>query len=264
MKVEYPGENDRSQTLLSVSELTRSTERQASPGDHALAELEARKAKLLAVAQSITVQDQSSFEFAATLRQQVRKASDAIESLLRPNIVRLHDAHKSALADLKRLRDPLDRAEAAIKAKQDSYQSAILRSQREEKERIERAMEEARQRTLREEIAAAAASASTTQMDSVIERMAQPPIEMPMIPVKAKAAGASGTLVKKFRLLDPTKISPAFLLAAVKAEIAEKGECEWLTRAINKEIRYRGKGAEAMVGDGSIEYYEEISTGVRR
>lgn len=234
------------------------------PSSRALAELESRKSELLAAAQSITVQDQPSYEFAAALRQQVRKVSDAIEGYKRPSIKLLHEAHAKALDDLKLSIAPLTQAEAFIKGKQDNYQNNLRRAQEAERRRLETAMEEARQRTLREEMETAAASATPNHLDSVIERMAQPAITVPMIPVKAKAAGASGTLVKKFRMLDPAKLSPAFIMGAILSEIAEKGECVWLTTAINKEMRYRGKGAEQTVGTGSIEYYEEISTGVRR
>lgn len=278
MKVDYPEEHTSKLPADPLAEALRAASRvrrmelviaetlspPSSPPSRALAELESRKAELLAAATHLTVSDQPGYEFAATLRQQVRKVSDTFESLLRPNIKRFDDMHTEALNDLKRQRKPLDEAERVIKRKQDDYNNNLLRIQREEKLRIEAAMEEARQRTLREEMETAAASPSPDHLDSVIERMAQPAITVPMIPVKAKAAGASGMLVKKFRMLDPAKLSPAFIMGVILAEIAEKGECAWLITAINREMRYRGKGAEETVGVGSIEYYEEISTGVRR
>lgn len=254
-----------------------------------LSEADRRKAELLAFAQSIQVRDQSTFALAAQVRRDVRKVRDHYEELLRPGIREADALHTRLLDGLKSKTSELDKVDKLLKAQQDRYQEDEKRKELEEKRRLEAEMQRARERILADqfaqEVARAAAekeaqsgsedegddSASTadaaaapSQLDSIMERMAQPAPSLPMISRPVRAEGATSRPIHTFTLLDPARIDPIWLLRMVIAEIRLKGECAWLDRQIRKEVEANRERAEEIVGKGSIKYEEKISTGVRR
>lgn len=232
----------------------------------ALTELETRKLSLISVANSLSVTNQISFEWAASVRRDVRKVTDLFEALSKDEIQEAHQLHKRALARLADRVKPLKEAEATLKREQDAYQNRLRQEKEKERLRLERLMQEERERVLTLELEQAAAQDDGGKVEEVFERMAAPLPAIPLVQVAVKADGASTRTLPKFNLLDPSKISHTFLLSAIQYDIGRSasGECEWLMKAIQREVVRSGKGAEEVVGEGAIEYYETASTGVRR
>jgi len=236
-----------------------------------LTEIQKKGEELVAVAGLLSVTDQDSFQAAADLRRQIRRGVDTLEALQRPNIERLHLAHKAALADLKTWREPFDKAESALKKAQDDFQ----REERKKREEEARRFEEMRRKVQEDELARQLKEAAQRVEEEpekaeaesweIIERMSEPPAPLPVVHAAVKAEGSSTRTVPSFRLLDVEKLDPKFILRTIRDEIARKGECSWLMSAIGAEVRERkNKSVEDIVGRGSIEYYEDVSTGVRR
>lgn len=235
--------------------------------NRALAEIQAKKAELISLVQGVTVTDQTSFAYAASLRQQIRKVTDTFEALLRPGINRDYKAWKAGLADLEGHVGPLNAADVTIKAQQDRFQSEERKKALEEKRRVDAIREAARNQELAEELARAAkddSPAAPELVGQVLERMAAPLPEIPIVHTPVKAQGSSAKTVPTFTLLDLTKIDPKWVMKMIQEEITMKGECEWLGKKIMAEVKRYGPGAEEIVGRGSIKYDEVVSTGVRR
>lgn len=214
-------------------------------------------------ASAVLVQSPEDLERAASMRQDILQAVDLLEAFKRPEINKHHAAHRAALDELRRLTDPWRRADTILKTKQDHYQRQV----QEEKEKERRQIEEMLARAQHESIAAQIEEATQAGDDEKVgEILARPaaPVSIPFVAQPVKAAGTTGRMKTTVRVVDVSKLSHSFLLATIAAEVAEKGECKWLMAAINKAVKREGKHATAVVGDGSIEIGQEVSTGRRR
>lgn len=219
-----------------------------------------------AVAESRTVKvlDSSTFAIAASYRQSLRAVKDGFEALLRPGIARAHESHQAALAELKRYIQTVEVEEARLKKEQDVWQTEQKRLAREEQARVQRMLEEAREKALEQQLIQAAKEEDTSQVSQVLERMAQPAPVIPSTFIPTRAQGAQSREVWTWKLLDIQKLDMKWVKAQIVQEIMDKGSCELLDKMIKREVGRLGKGAEVMVGKGSILVEEEVSTGVRR
>lgn len=234
-----------------------------APSPDAIARLMATGQAALAQARSLTVTNPESLQLAADARSQLKRGMDLVEGLLRRNIRRLDKAHKDAVQEMKQILSPFEQADLYLKSQQDQYQLREKQKKEEERRRLEAAMAAERRRMLEEEMAQALQQ-QQPDLTTVIAKAAEPLPSLPIVNRSVKAEGAVVRWLPKFRLLNLGKVSPQFILGTIRREVEEKGECEWLMKAIKREVERVGKNAEVTVGAGSIEYYEEPSTGARR
>jgi superfamily I DNA and/or RNA helicase len=199
--------------------------------------------------------DDDTYQLAADFRrQQTKKLIDFVESLLRPNISRLHAAHKDALDDLKLLQRDALAADQDLKRRMEQYQLAERRRKEEERLARERAIAEERARLLAEELAFASEVEDDKGSLEILEEMAAPPtpVSLPAVVSAIKAEGAVARFRQRFRVLDMAKIKGPYLKVVVDEE------------KIQAVIDKLGRGAEEEVGVGGIEWYEEAIVGSRR
>lgn len=234
------------------------------PQQQALEKFRARAPLIIQDARSLTVSSPESKQAAALMRQDIRAAMDLLEAFKRPEINRAYQMHKDALAELNSLLAPWKTADQILKSSQDTYELQLRKERAEAARRIEEEMRRAREETLRKEMEEAEAKEDVSQILEVVERQAAPLPSIPVIHAPVKVDGGSTRTVSSFNLLDLSKVSTTFILSCIQVEVEKKGECEWLMGWIKKEVNLRGKGAEKTVGEGSIEYVEGVSTGVRR
>lgn len=215
----------------------------------------ARGAALIPAAKSIAIADDITYQLAADFRrQQTKRHLDFVESLLRPNIARLHTAHKDALADLQLLQRDALAADTDLKRRMEQYQLAERRRKEEERLARERAIAEERARLLAEELAFASEVEDDQGSLEILEEMAAPPapVCLPAVMSAVKAEGATTRFRQRFRVLDVTKIKRQYLKLVVDEE------------KVQQIVEQLGKKAEEEVGVGGIEWYEEAIVGSRK
>jgi hypothetical protein len=234
------------------------------PKNKALQELVARRDSLLSYARSIKVTDPASFALAASVRRDLRKVKDTFEGLLRPGIKRLDQLHTQALDELKGYVGVVDETDKALKREQDTHQTQEKKRKEEEKRLQDEIMAAARDRILNEQLESALIEQSPEKVEEVLVRMATPAPVIPMVHVPVKAEGAMSRTIPTLTLIDFTRLNHLWLLQMIGEEIERKGECEWLTQQLKREVARSGKDAVEKVGVGSVEYDEVVSTGVRR
>lgn len=257
---------DPVETLLVSADAFSSSSSLTAPQKQALEKFRARAPLIIQDARAIASAwyTPETKQAAALMRQDIRAAMDLLEALKRPEINRAHQMHKQALAELNALTAPWKTADEILKKSQDAYELQLRRERAEAARRIEEEMRRAREEALRKEMEEAEKREDVAQILEVVTRQEAPLPTIPVIHTPVKVEGGSTRTVSTFNLLDISKVSPAFILACIQAEVEKKGECEWLMGWIKREVNLRGKGAEKTVGEGSIEYVEGVSTGVRR
>ncbi len=104
----------------------------------------ARTTKLLEEARSFKVTNQESYEASAQIALRIDAALKWITELLKPNIKRLDEAHKAAVADLKNHRAPLEMAKGALNQSGMKWYDA-------EQARIKKVADEAAERARKDE-----------------------------------------------------------------------------------------------------------------
>lgn len=257
-------ESERS-NILAASDPDRISDSSLTlPQRQALEKFKARAPLIIQDARALTVSSPESKQAAALMRQDIRAAMDLLEAFKRPEINRAFKAHREALAELNALLAPWKTADEILKSSQDAYELQLRRERQEAARRIEEEMRRAREETLKKEMEEAERKEDVSQILEVVERQAAPLPSIPVIHTPVKVEGGSTRTTSSFNLLDLSKVSTTFILSCIQAEVEKKGECEWLMGWIKKEVNLRGKGAEKTVGEGSIEYVEGVSTGVRR
>lgn len=234
------------------------------PQAQALEKFKARAPLIISDARAISVSSPETKQAAALMRQDIRAAMDLLEALKRPEINRAHQMHKQSLAELTSLLAPWKTADEILKKSQDAYELQLRREREEAARRIEEEMRRAREAALRKEMEAAEKTENVEQILEVVTRQEAPLPSIPVIHTPVKVEGGSTRATLTFNLLDISKVQPDFILSCIHAEILDKGECEWLMKWIGREVRKSGRGAEDVVGKGSIEFEEGVSTGVRR
>lgn len=251
--------------ILAASDPDRISDSSLTPPQRqALEKFRARAPLIIQDARALSVSSPESKQAAALMRQDIRAAMDLLEALKRPEINRAHQMHKQALAELNSLLSPWRTADEILKKAQDDFEREKRRKEQEEARLIQEEMRRAREEYLRKQMKEAEAQGNVEQILEVVERQEAPLPIIPVIHTPVKVEGGSTRTVSTFNLLDISKVSPDFILSCIHAEVLEKGECEWLMKWIGREVRLSGKEAEKTVGEGSIEYVEGVSTGVRR
>lgn len=167
----------------------------------------------------------------------LKEANEAFD----PIIKKAHAAHKEAVAQKKKACAPLLEAENVVKRLMGDYAAEQERARREAEALARRkALAEAERERL-EQAAALEEAGRQEEAEALIEEPVQAPAAVEDMP-KPKAEGISVSKRWEFRILDPAKVKPAYLIVDEKK--------------VRKVVRALGSEAVAAVGEGAIEVYE--------
>ena len=197
---------------------------------------------------ALAVTDPASYERAATFRKEILRPMMAeIDSTFDPIVRKAHEAHKEALAQKKKVYDPLAAADKAL----DRAMGAFALKQRQEAEAEQRRLlAEARRREEDERLSQAAALEKAGMGTEAMAVLDSPPapVSAPVVIANVpKLAGVSTRDNWKFRIADAAKIKREWL---VPDEVA-----------IGSVVRRLKEGAAEVVG--GIEVYNEVGTTMR-
>ena len=173
-------------------------------------ELKAESMTILGQAKAITITNHEQAMAAGDFLKAVKELKKRIEEKLAPLVKAAYDSWKKQVAYRKEHDDPLDQAEAAVKAKMNTYLA--------EQERQRRA-EEQRQQLEAQKAAEAQAEQDALLMEATgdaeaAEVVRAEPVVAPVVvlaPVE-KPKGIATQLVWKWRVVDPAKIPTDYLL----------------------------------------------------
>lgn len=208
----------------------------------AIAEVERKALSVPEKARSIEIKDNETFVRAGELLKAIKDIRREIDETFDSVIKKAHEAHKEAVAKKKKAEAPLLEAEGVIKPRIAGY----LAEQERIRQAEERALrEEARIREQEARLAEAVHLESvgeTEAADAVLdEPIATPPIELPK--TTPKIEGISSRKAWKYRVKNPLNVKREYLILDEKK--------------IGALVRQLGPQAEAIIGKGSIEIYEE-------
>lgn len=178
-----------------------------------------------------------------------------LDELCDSNIKRWFQGHREAIADKKRLAQPFIDAREAIDSARKAWVLESKRRQELEQRQLAASMTQAAEEQTALQAAEMFEQGNTAEGDALLESLSSglvtPVSAPPPLTVRTpKADGTSVRMLKKYRLLDPSKLSRDFLIPD--------------DDKIGKLVRAVGKDAEEMVGKGAIQYYEEPSIASRK
>lgn len=219
----------------------------------ALAELPAlRDVAAIAVssARALTVTDSSSYVSAADLVLALKRADARVHELLDPAIKEKWDAHREATTERAGYLNPLAEALTIADGKLRAWEAAERKRQTEEAERQARlAAEAAAEAKLAaaQELFAAGDEESARGAEMLVEEVTSPAPALVLPPVRTvlPESGVTRRTIKRYRLLDASKVKREFTIpndAAIAALVTKMGEA-----------------AVAVVGEGSIAVYDDYS-----
>ena len=176
-------------------------------------DLAEQAAQTLAQARTYKIENADQYQSAGGELLRIKSIKTQIAELFDPVVKRAHEAHKAATAARKKLTDPLDEAERAIKSAMGAYdydqrckaleEEARLRREAEERAAAERAKLEAKAEKALEKGQEEKAEALLEQAQSVI------PMAPVVVPQTVKVAGVQTRYIRKARIIDATKV-PAY------------------------------------------------------
>ncbi len=153
------------------------------------------------IARTLEVVDQPSLQRAGNYIQAVKALEQQADEVFDPIIRKAHEAHREAIAQKRKITDPLVQAETALKSKMGAYLEQE-RQAREEEERQLRAEAERMAAEQREaEIEQAEAAGASREEISVL---AQAPVYVPPVvrPAAPKVAGLSSREIWRAEVTD--------------------------------------------------------------
>ena len=191
-------------------------------------EIETVKAEVMPIpteARMILVKDQTSLEKANGFFLVIRGLRKKIEDTFGPIIEAAHKAHKEALAQRKKVEEPLIEAEKWLNGQVTAYHHEIEKKRREEEERLRleaiKKAEEERKRLEDERLAAAAAleaSGNHAEANGIIAEAMEEiekPLEVYVPPPETPKVTLSGATVKTtwtFEIVNETLIPRQYLM----------------------------------------------------
>jgi len=191
-------------------------------------------------AKSIIITTNQEYEVAGTFLTTIKGRRKKVSETFDPICKKAWDAHKEAVAQRKKLTDPLDEAEKIVKSCISKYITLCERTRREEQRRLE-----AEEKKRQEEQAILEAQNAETEEEAteIIEEAIEnrPVVVAPKI--ETKVEGISRRMVWMWKYANLSKINPEFLIPDEKK--------------INLIVKSMGKNAEQMVG-GISTYQEAI------
>jgi hypothetical protein len=207
-------------------------------------EVESDVHAIVVEARALRISTQDEFDVAGSFVRRIKDTQKRVDDIFDPAIEAAHKSHKAALAAKKKVREPLDQAERAIKSSISVFLAEEERKRRIEERRLaEAARAEEEERRLQEAIDLERAG-HTEEADEVLAAPAAftAPVVLPTPP---KAAGISSRQVWKYRVISEFAIPRAFMTPD-HARLAE------YARAMGPSANVPG-----------IEFYSETAVSVR-
>lgn len=218
----------------------------AIPEDR-IAKVESSIEPIIEHAKSIKVRDDSDYALAADfLTASVKAAIRKVDEIFDPNIKRWHEGHRAALADKKKVLEPLLEAERIVKKEMAQFHTKKLEAQREAQRQLEASMRKAVEEDAYSEAARLFEEGREEEGQAIIDSLSDesPQLEtaLPLVPRGPRAQGVSVRRVKRFRVVAPSLVARKFLIPDM--------------RAIQKVVDALPKD-EALRMVGGIEIFEE-------
>lgn len=225
------------------------------PSRREIAKVEAAGGEILDEARALRITTDEEYEAAGKFLVEVVKPGLArVDEVFDPNIRRWHEGHKAALEEKRGHAAPLLEAERIVKGGITGWRQEVARRQELERRKAEREARERAEVAAREEALRLLGEGRHEEAEEMLEELAEgvvPTLPVPVRKVEApRVAGISTRTLKRWRLVDVGKMKREYMVPDEKA--------------IQAAVTAMGKRAEAVVGEGSIEYYEEESVGARR
>lgn len=208
----------------------------------AVAEVEQKALSVPEKARSIEIKDNESYIRAGELLKAIKDIRKEIDETFDPIVKKAHEAHKEAVSQKKKAEAPLVEAEGIIKPKIASYQDEQERIRLEEERRLQ---EEAQKQLEEAQLDEAVELERSGQVEEA-QAVLQEPIQAPTIVLPKttpKVEGVSSRKVWRYRVKNPLHVKREYLILDEKK--------------IGALVRQLGPQAEAIIGKGSIEIYEE-------
>lgn len=169
-------------------------------------------------AQSLTVVTGEDYELACVFLQGIAGKKKQVKDVFDPIVTKAHEAHKEALAQMKKFMSPLEMAEAEVKRKVLAFQQEQERLRREEERRQAEALRQEAERKAIEEAAQLEAQGEKELAEIVLQEAAAAPAPVAVVPsFVPKATGISARDVWKWRVKgDELQALKALVIAAAK------------------------------------------------
>lgn len=219
-----------------------------------LTRIAAESLEIVQIARSLTISDQSEYAAADLFRREcIVEPRRQIAKDFKDPKKKAYDGHRAICALEQKYDAPFKAAQEIIDVAMDRFQqqqkqireqeaAALLMSARIESERI--AVEQA------EQLLASGNSESVEEAEELLEAVAAGTMQLststvPIVHNKIESDFSSYRSLPRFRVLDPSKIKPEFLMPDLDK--------------IQSVVTEHKKRAEEIVGIGGIEYYEKGS-----
>lgn len=162
-------------------------------------------------ARQITITNNEDYQRAANFLLSIKATRKKINESFDPIIAKAHAAHKEAVAQKKKVDEPLELAERMVKPLMAAYDTQQEQLRREEENRLrEQAKKQEEERMLRE----AESLEKQGQYEAASEVIAQPIYVPPVVVAKTvpKISGVVFREIWKFRIIDASKLPREYLI----------------------------------------------------
>jgi hypothetical protein len=206
-------------------------------------------------ARAFVITTQETLELAANALKGIKGLRAEIEEVFGPNIKRWFDGHRAAVAERKKVEEPLTEAESIIKRNISGYQQEQERIRQEEERRLRLVAEEAaRQQRARELADLEATKPTVEEYVAVAER----PLEVAPIyaaPTVQKVQGVSSRESWKAEVTD---------LGALIGFVAQNRQYVNLLEANTTAVNAMARSLKSAMSIPGIKVYNEAVVSVRR
>ena len=216
--------------------------------------LQSEASGILEQAKVYKISTSAQYQSAGTELTRIKGVRQQVDELFDPIVRKAHEAHKAALASKKKLTDPLDMAERAIKQSMIAYNREEERKAREIEARL-RAEAEEKARKEQEKLLAKAEKALDKGQEEKAEALLEQAEEViPVVPIIAppveRVAGVATRKTWKARVTDAQKI-PAYF-NGMEIRTIKQSALDNIARMTSGQAEIPG-----------VEFYEDVNISAR-
>lgn len=211
---------------------------------------------VLEVARGIVITSDSEYAAAAEFRREcIAEPRRQLAEDFKPVKQGLDREHKRVCALEKKYDAPFKLAQEIVDSLMFAWQDERKRQKEEEQRLLTESLRQDAEREAAEEAAELIASGDDEAAEEILTSLATGKVELavappPMINTPLKVQGTSFRTLKRFEMLDESKLKRAYLIPDEKL--------------IQNAVNAHGYDAERIVGEGSIRVYDKPSIGSRR
>lgn len=222
----------------------------------ALAPLRSESTGAVEHARQLTITTPAAYDAAGRfVVETIRAALARIDEALKGPVADAHALHKKLVAVLKKEREPWEEAERVIEDARRVYRRKVQEHQESLRRQLEAEHQRAAELAARQTVRALVEQGDDEKAKAITQALVTDSI-VPATPLPAqvykppKTAGTSVTKKWKYRMVDESKVVRAFLVPDEKA--------------IRVLVEKQGPKAVGVVGEGSIEVYQDEVESFRR